>query len=146
MKTYQPITGEVLAELRSIVGEKYVWTDPDHLEQYKTDEETDPRKFHLPEAVAAPGSAEEISSILKLANREQFPVTPRSGGTSVSDGAIPVCGGLVLLMERMDKILKVDPEGMYLVAQAGARTAAVQQAAREQGLFMPEIPAALTAA
>ena len=132
MKTYQPITGEVLAELRSIVGEKYVWTDPDHLEQYKTDEETDPRKFHLPEAVAAPGSAEEISSILKLANREQFPVTPRSGGTSVSDGAIPVCGGLVLLM---DKILKVDPEGMYLVAQAGARTAAVQQAAREQGLF-----------
>ena len=135
MKTYQPITGEVLAELRSIVGEKYVWTDPDHLEQYKTDEETDPRKFHLPEAVAAPGSAEEISSILKLANREQFPVTPRSGGTSVSDGAIPVCGGLVLLMERMDKILKVDPEGMYLVAQAGARTAAVQQAAREQGLF-----------
>lgn len=135
MKTYQPITGEALAELRSIVGEKYVWTDPDHLEQYKTDEETDPRKFHLPEAVAAPGSAEEISSILKLANREQFPVTPRSGGTSVSDGAIPVCGGLVLLMERMDKILKVDPEGMYLVAQAGARTAAVQQAAREQGLF-----------
>ena len=126
MKTYQPITGEVLAELRSIVGEKYVWTDPDHLEQYKTDEETDPRKFHLPEAVAAPGSAEEISSILKLANREQFPVTPRSGGTSVSDGAIPVCGGLVLLMERMDKILKVDPEGMYLVAQ---------EAAREQGLF-----------
>lgn len=135
MKTYQPITGEVLAELRSIVGEKYVWTDPDHLEQYKTDEETDPRKFHLPEAVAAPSSAEEISSILKLANREHFPVTPRSGGTSVSDGAIPVCGGLVLLMERMDKILKVDPEGMYLVAQAGARTAAVQQAAREQGLF-----------
>lgn len=135
MKTYQPITEKVLAELRSIVGEKYVWTDSDHLEQYKTDEETDPRKFHLPEAVAAPSSAEEISSILKLANREQFPVTPRSGGTSVSDGAIPVCGGLVLLMERMDKILKVDPEGMYLVAQAGARTAAVQQAAREQGLF-----------
>ena len=135
MKTYQPMTGKVLDALRSIVGEKYVWTDPDHLEQYKTDEETDPRKFHLPEAVAAPGSTEEISAILKLANREQFPVTPRSGGTSVSDGAIPVCGGLVLLMERMDKILKVDPEGMYLVAQAGARTAAVQQAARDKGLF-----------
>ena len=135
MKIYQPMTGKVLDALRSIVGEKYVWTDPDHLEQYKTDEETDPRKFHLPEAVAAPGSTEEVSAILKLANREQFPVTPRSGGTSVSDGAIPVCGGLVLLMERMDRILKVDPEGMYLVAQAGARTAAVQQAAREKGLF-----------
>lgn len=135
MKTYHPITGEILEQLRSIVGEKYVWTDPEHLEQYKTDEETDPRKFHRPEAVAAPGSTEEISAILKLANRERFPVTPRSGGTSVSDGAIPVCGGLVLLMERMDRILKVDPEGMYLRAQAGARTAAVQQAARERGLF-----------
>ena len=39
MKTYHPITGEILEQLRSIVGEKYVWTDPEHLEQYKTDEE-----------------------------------------------------------------------------------------------------------
>ena len=112
----------VILKEANIGAEWYDWADED-------------LKFHRPEAVAAPGSTEEISAILKLANRERFPVTPRSGGTSVSDGAIPVCGGLVLLMERMDRILKVDPEGMYLVAQAGARTAAVQQAARERGLF-----------
>lgn len=135
MKTYQPITEGIVEKLKDIVGEKFVWTDEDHLEQYKTDEETDPRKFHRPEAVVAPASTEEIASIMKLANAEHFPVTPRSGGTSVSDGAIPVCGGLVLLMERLDKILEVSPEGMYLRAQAGARTGDVQQAAREKGLF-----------
>ena len=119
MKTYKPITEGIVEQLKDIVGEKFVWTDEDHLEQYKTDEETDPRKFHRPEAVVAPASTEEIASIMKLANAEQFPVTPRSGGTSVSDGAIPVCGGLVLLMERLDKILEVSPEGMYLRAQIG---------------------------
>lgn len=65
--------------LRAIVGEKYVWTDPDHLERYQTDEETDPRLFHLPEAVVAPVSTEEVAAIVKLANAKHFPVTPRSG-------------------------------------------------------------------
>ena len=46
MKTYQPITEGIVEQLKDIVGEKFVWTDEDHLEQYKTDEETDPRKFH----------------------------------------------------------------------------------------------------
>lgn len=135
MKTYQPMDEETVAALKAIAGEKNVWTDRDHLEMYKTDEETDPRLFHLPEAVAAPGSTEEVAAILKLANEKQFPVTPRSGGTSVSDGAIPVCGGLVLLMERLNKIEKVDPDGMYMIAQAGVPTLEVQKAAREKGLF-----------
>ncbi len=135
METYRPMDAATVEALRAIVGEKYVWTDPDHLERYQTDEETDPRLFHLPEAVVAPVSTEEVAAIVKLANAKHFPVTPRSGGTSVSDGAIPVCGGLVLLMERMNQIEKVDVNGMYLIAQAGVPTLAVQQAAREHGLF-----------
>ena len=135
MKTYNPVTADVVAALKDIVGEKQVWTDPDVLEKYQTDEETDPKRFHMPEVVAAPASTEEVSAIMKLANKYRFPVTPRSGGTGVSDGAIPVCGGLVLLMERMNKIEKVDPAGMYLVAQAGVRTEDVQKAAQEQGMF-----------
>ncbi len=135
MKTYNPVTAEVVAALKDIVGEKYVWTNPDTLERYQTDEENDPRKFHMPDVVAAPDTTEQVAAIMKLANEYKFPVTPRSGGTSVSDGAIPVCGGLVLLMERLNKIEKVDPEGMYLIAQAGVRTLDVQKAAQEHGLF-----------
>lgn len=135
MEKYNPITQEVLEKLNALVGEKYVWTDPDHLEQYKTDEETDPRLFRTPEAVVAPETTEQVATIMKLANQYGFPVTPRSGGTSVSDGAIAVCGGLVLLLERLDKIEKVDADGMYLIAQAGVPTVKVQEAARAVGLF-----------
>ena len=135
MENYNPIPQEVLEKLNALVGEKYVWTDPDHLEQYKTDEETDPRLFRTPEAVVAPETTEQVAAIMKLANQYGFPVTPRSGGTSVSDGAIAVCGGLVLLLERLDKIEKVDADGMYLIAQAGVPTVKVQEAARAVGLF-----------
>ena len=135
MENYNPITQEVLEKLNALVGEKYVWTDPDHLEQYKTDEETDPRLFRTPEAVVTPETTEQVAAIMKLANQYGFPVTPRSGGTSVSDGAIAVCGGLVLLLERLDKIEKVDADGMYLIAQAGVPTVKVQEAARAVGLF-----------
>ena len=54
MKTYAPVTEAVLEDLKTIVGAEYVLTEPEKLEQYQTDEETDPRKFHLPEAVVLP--------------------------------------------------------------------------------------------
>ena len=56
MKTYAPVTEAVLDALKTIVGAEYVLTEPEKLEQYQTDEETDPRKFHLPEAVVLPRS------------------------------------------------------------------------------------------
>ena len=129
------INRSTIEELKAIVGEKYVLTTPETLETYQTDQETDSRFFHVPEAVAAPGSTEEVAAIMKLANKRHFSVTPRSGGTSVSDGAIAVCGGIVMLMERMNRILEVNPDGMYMVVEAGARTLDVQEAAKNEGLF-----------
>ena len=56
---------------------------------------------------------------MKLANKFDVPVTVRSAGTSLADGAIPVYGGIVLLMERLNKVLELNTEGMYLVTEAG---------------------------
>ena len=114
MKTYAPVTEAVLDALKTIVGAEYVLTEPEKLEQYQTDEETDPRKFHLPEAVVLPKDAQEIAAVIKLANTYDVPVTVRSGGTSLAGGAIPVCGGIVLLMERLNKIIELNAEGMYM--------------------------------
>lgn len=83
MKTYAPVTEAVLDALKTIVGAEYVLTEPEKLEQYQTDEETDPRKFHLPEAVVLPKDAQEIAAVIKLANTYDVPVTVRSGGTSL---------------------------------------------------------------
>ena len=133
MKTYAPVTEEVIEALKGVVGEEYVMTDAETLEHYQTDEETDPRKFHKPEVVVKPASAQEIAEIMKLANKFDVPVTVRSAGTSLADGAIPVCGGIVLLMERLNKIIELNTEGMYLVTEAGVPTIEVQRVANEAG-------------
>ena len=135
MEKYQPVTPEIIEKLKKIVGEKNVLTSLPARERYQTDEETDSRLFHVPEAVVSPGSTEEVAAIMKLANEEDFPVTPRGGGTSVSCGAIAVHGGIVVLMERLNKIEKIDTQGMYMVVGAGVKTIDIQQAAKEKGLF-----------
>ncbi len=135
MSKYNPVTREVLAELCAALGEENVKTDAATLERYQTDEETDPAYFHLPEVVVLPGSAQEVAAVMKIANKYLVPVTPRSAGTSVSCGAIPVCGGIVLLLERMDKILELNAEAMYMVVEAGARTVEIQQKANAAGLL-----------
>lgn len=135
MRKYQPITPEIIEALKKVVGEKYVLVSLGARERYQTDEETDPRLFHTPEAVVSPGSTAEVAAIMQLANKYDFPVTPRSGGTSVSCGAIAVCGGIIMLMERLNKIEKIDSAGMYMTVEAGVKTIDIQRAAKEENLF-----------
>ena len=108
MAKYNPVTPELLEELKKVVGAANVKTDAETLDRFKTDEETDPRLMHLPEVVVWVNSTEEVAAVMKLANRFVVPVTPRSAGTSVSDGAIPVLGGIVLNMEKMNKIIEIN--------------------------------------
>ena len=131
---YNKVDEKFIAGLQAIVGKEHVFVDPDTLDQYKTDEETDPSKFHTPEAVVAPGSTKEVAAIVKLANEANVPITVRSAGTSLSDGAIAVCGGIILLMGRMDRILEVNTEGLYMVAEAGALVKECQAAAKKHNL------------
>ena len=135
MHDYNRMTPEILAELKTIVGERYAFTDPEKCEPYSRDETPDSKYAGQPEAVVLPKTAEEISRILKLANRENVPVIPRGAGTGLACGAVPVTGGIVLSTERFDQILEIDAEAMYMVVQAGVRTDEVQKAAKAAGLF-----------
>ena len=135
MSQYNPVSDELIQELKIVLGAENVKTDPDTLDRFKTDEETDLRFMHLPEAVVWAHSTEEVAAVMKLANRFIVPVTPRSGGTSVSDGAIPTFGGIVLNMERMNRILEINEEVLYAVVEAGARTIDIQNAAKAKGLL-----------
>ena len=88
MKEYKSVSEPFLADVRAVVGDANVFTEPEKLEQYKTDEEYDPRRFRVPEAVVRPANAEEIAAVVKLCNKYNVPLTVRSGGTSLADGAI----------------------------------------------------------
>ena len=135
MTTYTKITPELVSAMEQIVGKKNVSTQAEVLEQYKTDEETNPSHFVLPEAVVKPANAKEIGELVKLANAKHFPITVRSAGTSLSDGAIPVKGGVVLLMEKLNKIIKIDENAMYMEVEAGVTTKEIQELAHSKGLF-----------
>ena len=135
MSVYNSVNAEFINELCSVVGDAYVYTDAETLDKYKTDEETDERCFHLPDVVIAPASAEEIAAVMKLSNKYLIPVTVRGGGSGIVDGAIADQGGLIILMERLNKIIELNAEGMYLIAQAGVRTVDIQKMANEAGFL-----------
>ena len=135
MTEYNKVTPEFIDKLRDIVGAEFVFTDAETLDKYKTDEETDERCFHLPDVVIAPANAEEIAAVMKLCNECLIPVTVRGGGSGIVDGAIADKGGLIILMERLNKIIELNKEGMYLIAQAGVRTVDIQKVANEAGFL-----------
>jgi glycolate oxidase len=135
MAEYNPVTPAIVDELRAIVGARGVVVDPDKLEAYSRDEVTEPRYHRMPEVVVYPESTGQVAAVVKLANRALVPVVPRGAGTGLACGAVPIYGGIVVAMERMNRILEVNAEAMYLVAEAGARTEDVQQAAGGAGLF-----------
>ena len=132
---YNPVTEEVLTALREALGEQYVKTDPQVLSAYKEDESLTPSFWVTPEAVVLPAGPEEVGEVMEIANRYKIPVTPRSAGTSVSCGAVPAYKGIVLLMERMNKILEFNEDGMYMVVEAGVRTVDIQNLAKSKHLM-----------
>jgi len=135
MVSYNPITPAILAELRTILGEKNVVTDPDRMQPYSHDEVTEMRYHHMPDVVIFPENTEQVAAVVKLANRELIPVVPRGAGTGLACGAVAIYGGIILSMEKMNQILQIDPANRFMVVQAGVRTEEVQQTAAKHDLL-----------
>lgn len=98
---------------------------------------------HRPERVVQPITAEEISRIVKMAVRERVPLYPRGEATSLSGGPLPVRGGLVLDLTRMNHTLDVDRENLLAVVSPGVLTSEVHQAAEKEGLMYPPDPSSM---
>lgn len=137
---YGAVTAAVVAELGEIVGPRYVLDDAERLEPYAHDEVAGAEYAHLPEVVVKPDGAEQVSAILRLANRERIPVTPRGAGSGLSCGAVPVYGGILLSLERMNRILEIDRENMVVVVEPGVITNDINEAVGEYGLFYAGYP------
>ncbi|MEW6374295.1 MAG: FAD-linked oxidase C-terminal domain-containing protein [Thermodesulfobacteriota bacterium] len=95
---------------------------------------------HRPEVVIWPNSTDQISRILSLANAHHIPITPRGAGTGLSGGAVPACGGIVLDMCQMDKILDLRIADRLVVVQPGLVYADLEEALAPYGFFFPPDP------
>ncbi len=128
--------------LKRIVGDDWVVTQRDQMEGYLADEAF---LGVLPKpadnvVVVKPANPEEISAILKLANEDRTPVYPRGGGTGLCGGAVPTRDGIVLSMERLDRIIEVDKDNMMIVAEAGVTLERLLKAVENAGLLFPPHP------
>ncbi|MFH1829670.1 MAG: FAD-linked oxidase C-terminal domain-containing protein [Pseudomonadota bacterium] len=141
---YNPVTQKIVSDLKKIVGDKYViFDDREKLEPYSHDEIPGTDFRSMPEAVVRPRSAQEISNIMKLANRDNIPVTPRGAGSGLSGGAVPVHGGIVLCIDRMNKILELDKENMMVVVEPGVITNDINEYLKGHDLFYAGYPMSL---
>jgi glycolate oxidase len=118
-----------------------VITDSGILDKYSRDETSGVSA--MPKAVVRASSAEEVSTVMKTASEYMVPVYPRGGGTGVTGGAIPVEDGIVLSLEKMNRIIEIDTANLCAVVEPGAITGDISRAALEAGLFYPPDPASL---
>jgi glycolate oxidase len=136
---FTEVSNAIINQFEAIVGVENVIIDVEKRYAYAHDE-TEDYSF-LPDVVLKPGSPGEISQIMKLCNERSIPVTPRGGGTGLSGGALPVEKGVVISMERFNKILNIDELNLQATVEPGVITEVFQNAVKEKGLFYPPDPA-----
>jgi len=129
-----------IRKLAEIVGQGNIATSQEDLVCYSYDAVN--KKF-FPDAVVFPADSREISAVLKLANKEQFPVIPRGAGTGFSGGTLPIWGGVVLATSRLNQILEIDTNNLTAVVEPGVVCGEFQKEVENVGLYYPPDPASL---
>jgi glycolate oxidase len=129
---------EHITYFTSLLADRCLY-DPETLEKYSHDETEDLR--FLPAIVLKPETTEEVSAIMRYCFEHSLIVTPAGARTGLSGGALPVKGGVLLSMERFNKILNIDEKNHQVTTEPGVITEVLQNAVREKGLFYPPDPA-----
>jgi glycolate oxidase len=129
-----------LDEIIEIVGKENTLTAPEELCCYGYDAS---KLKAAPDAVAFPGSPEEVAALLIMANRYRFPIFPRGAGSGMVGAAVPWSGGMVVVLNRLNQILEIDPDNLLAVCEPGVITGDFQKAVLRHGLFYPPDPASL---
>ncbi|MCK9376520.1 MAG: FAD-binding protein [Syntrophobacterales bacterium] len=124
--------------LKQQVGPEHVLTSPEERWTYAYDA-TD--RAAMPDAVVFPGSAAEVAAIVRLANAHRFPVVPRGAGTGRSGGSVPIEGGVVVVLTRLNRILEISKNDLVAVVEPGVILGKLKAAVEAEGLYYPPDPA-----
>src|SRR6478672_1728683 len=125
---------DFLTKLSQQFPQDRVYTDPVDCYAYAYDNS---RIFHSPIAVVFPITAEEVQAVIKLCNAHKIPVVPRGRGTGTAGGSVPEQGGVALSLERMNKIISVDPDNRMAIIEPGVLNQELQDAIKSVGFFWP---------
>ena len=129
-----------LTHLQAIVSAPYLKLDPASLETYGADAL---KRGRPADAVVLPANTREVAAIVHLCTKHRVPIVPRGGGTGYTGGAVPAHGGVVISLERMNRILEIDEANLVAVVEPHVVTGDLQAAVEKVGLFYPPDPASL---
>ncbi len=136
---YNKVTSITFLLFEQIVGKENMSSDKEQLEKYGQDETED--LIFFAEVILKPNSVKEISQIAKICNEHIIPLTVRGAGTGLSGGALPIKGGVLLSMEKFNKIIKIDERNLQATVEPGVINYEFQEAVKQVGLFYPPDPA-----
>ena len=136
---YNKVTSITFLLFEQIVGKENISSDKEQLEKYGQDETED--LIFFAEVILKPSSVKEISQIAKICNEHIIPLTVRGAGTGLSGGALPIKGGVLLSMEKFNKIIKIDERNLQATVEPGVINYEFQEAVKQVGLFYPPDPA-----
>jgi glycolate oxidase len=136
---YNKVTSITFKQLENIVGSSFITSEKEQLERYGQDETED--LVFFADVVVKPGSVQEVAAIAKICNENKIPLTTRGAGTGLSGGALPVHGGVLMSMERFNKILNIDERNLQATVEPGVINYIFQEEVKKVGLFYPPDPA-----
>jgi len=132
------VDDRLVDELSTIVGPAHVRTAPGAIAPYARD--ATPLHSHPPAVVVNPASVDEVAAVLRLATRKRVPVVPRGAGSNLCAATVPLTGGIVLVLTRLNRIREINAEELLAVCEPGVPTADLASAAAAQGLLYPPDP------
>jgi len=135
------LNNEIRQELKDIVGETYFKDDMESLVTHSYD--GTPMLQQLPDGVIYPANTDQVSRIMKALSRHQIPLVSRGSGTNLCGGTVPVQGGVVMVMHRMNAILEVDMQNLTATVQPGMITKQFIEHIESLGLFYPPDPSSM---
>ncbi|MFC1992747.1 FAD-binding oxidoreductase [Chloroflexota bacterium] len=141
---YGSVTEQVIEGLVAVLGRDSVSVKEHEMEEYSNDEMPLP-KPHAPQVIVKPVDAQSVARVLEFADRKRIPVTPRGAGTGLVGGCIPVYGGILLSLERMNRILEIDRDNFMAVVEPGVPLSELRSEVEKQGLYYPLYPGEMTA-
>lgn len=140
---YGKVTDEILSRFEEIVGTENTYSEVLDTLPYSRDNcpyKWSERFKFRPDVVLTPENKEQISSIAKLCNKERIPITQRGGGTGMSGGCVPKYGGVLLDMKKMDNILEINEDNLYVRVQPGIVNLRLNTELEREGFLGPHEP------
>lgn len=132
------VNNDIIQALKNICGNDFVSQDNETLKQYSKDKTA---FEYIPDLVVIPKDAQEISEIMKVCYENEIKITPMARKTGLAGSALAVEGGIILSMERLDKIIEIDENNYQITVEPYVKNYAIQVAVKDKGLFYPPDPA-----